>query len=144
MFNETNSKAIIRKSKNIFWIFFCIFGIYIKFGILWQKTWAWEVICFWIYRLQKAGLLKCLKSRVSEHLSTVNTLKRPKHCINFPAVYLSYFLSTLKGNQLKKLCCSSIWNLEAVSWHNDTQWQAFSLSKSECLTQPNQMVLSPN
>ena len=32
------------------------------------------------YRLQKARLLKHLKSPVSEHLWTVNMLKVPKHC----------------------------------------------------------------
>ena len=32
-------------------------------------------MCFWNYRLQKAWLLKCLKSPLSEHLWTGNMLK---------------------------------------------------------------------
>ena len=50
-------------------------------------------MCFKNYGLQKVWLDKCLKSPVSEHLSTVNMLKRlnssrvnmlkrPKHCMN--------------------------------------------------------------
>ena len=30
VFNATNSNAIISESKKIFWIFFCISGMYIK------------------------------------------------------------------------------------------------------------------
>ena len=62
MFNATNSNAIISKSKIICWIFFCISGIYIKSVTLWKKRWASEPICFWNYRLQKAGLLKYWKA----------------------------------------------------------------------------------
>ena len=69
------------QSKNISSIFSCISGIYIKFEILWIKRWASEAICFCNYKLQKSGLLKCLKSPVSEHLWAVNMLKAPKHCL---------------------------------------------------------------
>ena len=34
------------------------------------------------YRLQKTGLLKCIKSPVLEHPSTVNMLNSPKHYSN--------------------------------------------------------------
>ena len=76
VFNKTNWNAITSKSENIFWISFCISGIYIKFGILWKRRWASEVICFWNYTLQKAGLLKCPKSPISEHFWTANMFKR--------------------------------------------------------------------
>ena len=79
--DATNSNGIISKSKNICWNFFCIVGICITFGILWKKRWASEMISFWNYRLPKRGLLKCLKSLVSEHLWTVNMLKGPKDCL---------------------------------------------------------------
>ena len=46
-----------------------------------EKKMSSEVICFWSFRLKKAGLLKFLKSPVSEHLWTVNMLKGPKHCL---------------------------------------------------------------
>ena len=40
------------------------------------------MICFWNYRLQKAALLKSMKSPVAEHLCAVNMLIAPKHCLN--------------------------------------------------------------
>ena len=89
MSNATNSNAIISKSKNIFSIFFRISQIFIKFVLLWRKRSASEVICFWNYRLQKAGLLKLLKSPLREHLWIVNILKRPKDCLNKSAGHLS-------------------------------------------------------
>ena len=95
MFNATNSNGIISKTKNICWIFFCISGIYIKFGIFGKKRWVSEVICFWNYRLQKAGLLKCLKSLVSEHLRKVNMLKGPKDCPNLHDSFFVIFFWTV-------------------------------------------------
>ena len=62
--------------------FFCISRIYIRVGIFWKKRWASEVIFFWNYRLQKAGLFKCQKSPVLKHLWTVNMLMGSKHLIN--------------------------------------------------------------
>ena len=88
MSSETNSNAIISKSKNIFSIFFWISQIFIKFVLLCKKRSASEVICFWNYRLQKAGLLKLLKSPLREHLWIVNILKRPKDCLNKSAGHL--------------------------------------------------------
>ena len=88
MSNATNSNAIISKSKNIFSIFFWISQIFIKFVLLCKKRSASEVICFWNYRLQKAGLLKLLKSPLREHLWIVNILKRPKDCLNKSAGHL--------------------------------------------------------
>ena len=64
----------------------------LKFGILWKKRWTSEVISFLNYKLDKAGLLKCLKSPVSEHLLTVNMLKDPKHCINLhDSIFVIFF-----------------------------------------------------
>ena len=142
--NATNSNAIISKSKPIFWILFCISKIYIKFRILWKQRWASKVIFFLIYRLQKAGLLTCRKSPVSEHLRKGNILKGRKHCLISTTVFLSYFLITLKGKQLQKFGFSSIWNQEIVCSHIDTRWQVFCLRKSKCLTEPIQMQLSQN
>ena len=48
------------------------------------------------------------KSPVSEHLWTVNMLKGPKDCLNLHGSILSYFLITLKVNQLQKFFLSSI------------------------------------
>ena len=64
----------------------------IKFKILWKKIWSsWE-ISFWNYRLQKAGLIKCLKSPVSEHLSIDNMLKVPKDFLNLHgSIFVIFF-----------------------------------------------------
>ena len=109
-----------------------------------KKRWVLSVICFWNYRLQKGELLKCLKIPKPEHLWAVNMLRGQKHCLNQYGSILSYFIISMKKNQLEKFSLSSIWNLETVRLHIDTRWKVFSLSKSECLTQPIQMQLSPN
>ena len=85
--------------------FFYIFEIYIEFGILWKKRWTSEVICFRNYRLQKAGLLKCLKSPVSEHLWTVNMLKGLKHCLNLHGGIFVIFLEHLDKKSAQKSLC---------------------------------------
>ena len=57
-----------------------------------KKTWPSEVICFWNYRLEKADLFICPKSRVSEHLRTVNMLKGSKHCRNLhSSIFVIFF-----------------------------------------------------
>ena len=60
------------------------------------------------------------------------------------AVFLSDFLINVKENRPEHIRFSSIWNLETVCKHIDTHSDAFSLSKSEYLTQPIQMQLSLN
>ena len=80
--NATNSNGIISNLKNIFRISFCISEMYIKSGIPWKKNMNLTVISFWTYRLQKAGLLKCLKSPVSENWWMVSMLKGPKDCLS--------------------------------------------------------------
>ena len=118
---------ILSPNKKIFSQLFSAFsGIYIIFGILWNKRWASEVIFFWNYRLQKAALLQCTKSWVSEHLWTVNMLKGLKHCINLHGSIFVWFF-----DHSERKSAGSIWNSETVCEHIDTRWQVFSLSKSE-------------
>ena len=57
-----------------------------------QRWFVSEVICFWNYSLQKAALIKSLKSLVLEHLWTVNILKGPKHCFNLHGRIFVIFL----------------------------------------------------
>ena len=144
MFNATNSNDIISKSKKIFWIFFWISGIYIKFGILSKKSWTPEVIFLRNYWLGKAELLKCPKSPVSEHLWTVKILKGLKHCLHLHrSIFVIFF-----DNSERKSAPKTIFLKYLKSWdcfqNIDTRWEVFSLSKSECLTQPIQMQLSNN
>ena len=63
-----------------------------NFEYLEKKKRSSELICFWNDTLQKAVLLKSLKSPVSEHLWTVNMLKGPKHCLNLHGtVFVIFF-----------------------------------------------------
>ena len=87
--NATNSNEIFSKSKNIFWFYYCISEIYIKFETLSKKLRPSSAISFWTYRLQIVGLLKCIKSPVSEHLGKVNMLKSPKDFLN---LHRSFFV----------------------------------------------------
>ena len=68
-----------------------------------KKIWALEIICFWNYRLQKAGLLKCLKSLVSEHLWTVNMLKGPKDCLILHGSIFVIFFDNSQGKPGPKI-----------------------------------------
>ena len=85
-----------------------------NFYYLELKRWASEVICFWNYRLQKAGLLKCPKSRVSEHLWTVNMLIGPKHYINLQGSIFVIFFDHFERKSARKTFFSAIWNLKTV------------------------------
>ena len=85
-------KCYYLKIKKYFRNFFSISGIYMEFGILWNRRIASDYICVWNYRLEKAGLLKCPKSLVSEHLWRVNMLTGPKHCINLQlSIFFIFF-----------------------------------------------------
>ena len=103
MSTATNSNEIISKPKTFYSILLCISEMYIKFGILWKKRWASEIICFSCYRLQKADLFKCPKSPVWECLWTVNMLKVPKYCLNLHgSIFCHIFWSFRKKISSKK------------------------------------------
>ena len=90
-------KCIYLKIKRFYQIFFCISGIYIKFGILWKRRWASEYISFWNYRLHKAGLLKRPKSPVSQKLWTVNMLKDSKDYLSLhSSIFVIFFYPSEK------------------------------------------------
>ena len=97
MFIATYTNAVISKSKDVFWFFFRISEIYIKFGILWKRRWSSKVIYFWNFRLQKARLLKWLKSPLPEHSWLANMLNGPKHCLNVHgSIFVIFFWSFRK------------------------------------------------
>ena len=107
-------KCYYLKIKKYFRNFFSISGIYMEFGILWNKRIASDYICFCNYRLEKAGLLKCPKSLVSEHLWRVNMLEGPKHCINLQLSIFFIFFDHSETKSLQKLRFSSTSNFETV------------------------------
>ena len=106
LFNATSSNAIISKSKNICWIFFCVSRIYMKLLILWKKRWASVAISFLNQRQQKARLLKCLKSPLSEHLWTVNMLKGPK---DYLKLHGSFFVIIFDNSEIKSDSKIPLW-----------------------------------
>ena len=96
-------KWIYVKIKKIFSIFSCNSRICIKFGILWKTRWPSVVNCFQNYRLEKAGLLKCLKRPVSEHLCIVNVLKGPKDCLNLQGSIFVIFFDPSERKSAQKI-----------------------------------------
>ena len=114
MFNATNSNAIMSKSKYIFSPFLKISEIYIQFGTLWKKRWASEVIYFWNYRLQKAGLFKWRKSPVSEHSWTLNMLKISERLLKSARQYFHHIFwllwNQISANNSVSLV-SEVWRL---------------------------------
>ena len=59
--------------------FLSIFGIFIKFWTFWKKRWHSQPMYFQNLTLSKIWLDECLDSLLSEHPSTVNMSKCPKH-----------------------------------------------------------------
>ena len=68
-----------------------------------KKKRASELICFGNYRLEKAGLLKCLKSPVSEHLWAVNMLRGPKNILNQNASNFVVFFDQYERKSARKI-----------------------------------------
>ena len=60
------------------------------------------MICIWNYRLQKSGLIKCLKSNVSEHLWTVNILKGPSDYLNLHVTIFVIFFDHSERKSARK------------------------------------------
>ena len=58
-------KCYYLRIKKKFLNFFLHFRNVHKISNTFKKRWAWEVICFWNYRLQIAALLNCARSPVS-------------------------------------------------------------------------------
>ena len=81
--------------KNISDFFLSISEIHIKFGILWIKRWASEVICFCNFKVQKVNLFKWRKSPVSEHLWTFKMLKTPEKLLKSPRQYFCHIFWSL-------------------------------------------------
>ena len=96
--NATNSNAIFSKSKKNFSIFSAIPELAYNLEYFERKKMSLRG------RLQKPMLLKCRVSGVSEHLWTLNMLKRPKHCINLHgSIFLIFFDHSERKSALKIL-----------------------------------------
>ena len=120
MFNTTNLNATSQRSKKFLGFLFCISKIYIKFWIIFKKTCASEVICFWNYRLQKAPLRKCLNSFVSEDSWTVNILKGLKHCLKLESsIFVIFFNHSGRKSVRQSLSYQYIksWDCLLTYWH---------------------------
>ena len=69
---------------------------------------------FWNYGMQETWLDKYLKSPVSEHPSTVNMLKTPKHFWYLHESSSNIFTVILVDVWLESLSLINIWNLRTV------------------------------
>ena len=54
-------------------------------------------------QMQKARLVKCLKSSVSEHLWTINMLKCPKDCWNLHESYFIIFFDQSEKKSAREI-----------------------------------------
>ena len=77
-----NSNGIIWKTKNFFWVFCSISGIYIKFQTFRKKRWWSLLMYFRTCRLWKTSPDHSVKGVVSEHALTVNMWNCPKYLRN--------------------------------------------------------------
>ena len=103
VFNGTTSNATIPYRK-VFSEFFPHIPNLYKISNTLKKRWASDMICFWNDRLQKAGLLKSLKSPVLKYLWTVNISEGPKHCLNLHrSVFVVFFDHSQKNSARKTL-----------------------------------------
>ena len=93
------------------------------------------------YRLQKAWLIKCLKSPMSEHLWTVSMLKGPKHCLNLHGSSFVKFFGHYRRTQVRKnsgLVVSDILRLFLNILNPNDK---YSVSVKVCLKEPIPMQL---
>ena len=74
------------------------------FSAFLKSTSASKAIFFWNYRLEKAELLKCQKSRMSEHLWTVNMLKGLKGPNHFLNLHGSIFDTFFDHSETESAC----------------------------------------
>ena len=97
-FSTPNSNAIIRETRNFFWIFCLISGLYIEFLIFWKKRWSSLLMYFRNYRLWKSLLENSLRSTVSEQAFAVNMSKRPNCFRNLHESAFIMFFSHSHGS----------------------------------------------
>ena len=95
-FETPNSNAIIWKTKNIFWLFCSLSGIYIKFYTFSNKWLLSQLIFIQNYRLWKSWLDHSLKSALSEHALKGNMWKHPKY---FPNLHERAFIMFFHRSQ---------------------------------------------
>ena len=120
MFNESVEIQFPPNPEIVFELFLHFLESISNFEHFEKKKWASYLIYFRNYRLQKAWLLKCLKSPASEHLWWDNMLRYPKHYWNLHCSSFAIFFSQFETASVRK---------------------EFFLGKSECLSQPIQIQL---
>ena len=90
-FRETSPDAVIFKTKDFFYIFYCVSGIYMKWKRFSEKNRVFKLKYFRNYWLQKRVLFKCLKSLTSEQLSVIDLLTGTKYCLNLHSTTIILF-----------------------------------------------------
>ena len=93
----------LSKNQKIFLDFFLHFRNLQNIVNTLKQIWAWEVIFFSHYWLQKVELLKCLKIPVSEHFWVVKMLKAPKQCLNPHGGCLAIYFDVFNTKSTRKI-----------------------------------------
>ena len=102
---------LYKKQKTEFLNFLHHFWNLLQFSNISKKRGTSEPMYSRNYGLWKTLIEKCLESPVSEHCSTVNTLKDPKHCCNLYGSPFIIFSHQSHGNTVGKYIQQ--WYLEA-------------------------------
>ena len=95
-------KSIDLKHQRPFAIFFCIFGVYMKFAMLWKKIWDSYGKYIWSYWLRKMCLCKCIRRLLSENPLVVNMLTSPQNSLNLYKSTFILFFDYLEPNWVRK------------------------------------------
>ena len=128
------------KTKHFSWNFYCIFRIYIKFWIFWNKM-SFITSVFLKLWLRKTCLLKCIKGLVCENPLVVNVLMSLINWWNLKKILLSYFLIILSQLELENIFSMRSGILELVVNRLTANYE-YSWGNGENLLLPTQMQLS--
>ena len=102
----------LSKKRKIFFEFFLDFlNLNSIFNIFEKKNWPSHLMYFSTYRLRNTWLDKCLKTPVSEDLSTSNMINETKHCSKLNDITFTIFIHPCEGYSPWK----SLWEWYAKS-----------------------------
>ena len=116
----------LSQKQNIFSQFYsAFFESALNFEHLKNKKWPLELMYFRNYRPWKTCLDKCLKTPVSEDVSTGDMVNSPKHWFNLNESACIILSDNCEGNWVVKVTLRHLKILHTFSWHIDCWWQVF-------------------
>ena len=110
----------LSQKQNIFSEFFsAFFESALNFENFQKKRWPSELMYFRNYRQRKTRLDKCLKTPVSEDVSTGDMVNSPKHSFNLNESVLIILSDHCEGNWVPKVTLRHMKILQIFSSHID-------------------------